>query len=144
MADHDGPPADFNDPADALPAAAKPVAPAPRVNPPNINSPKETPPADGPPGFNAFLEWMRNQGGEPEAGAPAQRGPLPKEKKKFQRRDADAKTDAPAGPTAEVPEPSAIEAASEASRRLPPTPRCHPVPAAVRPAQTPVCLCRSR
>ncbi len=106
MADSDGLSPDTNDPNYNLPPQAKPLAPAPRVNPPNINTAKEAPPAGGPPGFNDFLEWMRNQvgGSDPAAGSSSPRGPLPKEKKKFQRRDTDAKAETPA-----VPVPGAAE-----------------------------------
>ncbi len=115
MADTDGPSPDTNNPGYNLPPQAKPLAPAPRVNPPNINTAKDAPPAGGPPGFNDFLEWMRGQvGGDPAAGSSAPRGPLPKEKKKFQRRDTDAKVETPTAPVPvlagrSVTEPSAPE-----------------------------------
>lgn len=73
------------------------MAPAPRSNPPNAGAGKEKPPAAGPPGFNDFLEWMRTQstGGEPVAD---QRALIPKERKKFQRQDTEAKADRPPAP----------------------------------------------
>ena len=110
MADSEGPSSDANDSSPSLPPVAKPLAPAPRVNPPNINAAKEAPPtAGGPPGFTDFLEWMRNQV-TPDAapGTAAQRGLIPKEKKKFQRRDADTKSD----PTADA-SPAASESATK-------------------------------
>ena len=105
MADPDGPPSEKNDPRYFVPPALKPVAPAPRVNPPNINTPKAAPAAGGAPGFLDFLEWMRSQGGAESAPAPANaRTLIPKEKKKFQRRDAEGKTDAPVLPVPDAPE----------------------------------------
>ncbi len=97
-----------DDPRYVVPPAVKSVAPAPRVNPPNIHGPKDTAPAGGPPGFLDFLEWMRSQPGRESATVPAgARTLIPKEKKKFQRRDAEAKTDAPVSPLPVSPAPSA-------------------------------------
>ena len=111
MADSDGQPPEPQDPRYSVPQVAKPLAPAPRVNPPNINSAKEAPPAGAPPGFGDFLEWMRSQNaGETASAVPAQRGTLPKEKKKFQRADTEAKADSPAAPAPAAPEPSPKEA----------------------------------
>lgn len=116
MADSEGNPPDApdaNDPRHTSPAPLKPVAPAPRSNPPNINAGKEKPPAAGPPGFNDFLEWMRAQATGGEAAAD-QRTLIPKERKKFQRQDTEAKTErpvppptAPAAPAATTPPPAA-------------------------------------
>lgn len=130
MADSDGQPPNTQDPGYIVPPPAKPLAPAPRVNPPNINSPKEAPPAGGPPGFGDFLEWMRTQvaGGDAPV-SPTQRGPLPKERKKFQRVDADAK---PAGPAGTEP------AASELSVEDAPVSAAPPRRVADGPAETAV------
>ena len=106
MADSDSNPSDAPDPRHTESPPVKPVAPVPRINPPNINAGKEKSPAAGPPGFIDFLEWMRSQMASGEA-ATDQRTPPPKERKKFQRQDAEAKTERPAPPLAAPAEPSA-------------------------------------
>ena len=134
MADSEGPSSDTTDPGQNVPPVARPVAPAPRVNPPNINASKEAPPAGGPPGFNDFLEWMRSQvGGETAPGPTGQRGLIPKEKKKFQRRDLEAKDDAPPTPPP-APEPAAKQ--TPAQEANPPSVAA-PIPTAAPDATTP-------
>lgn len=93
MADTEENPTDPSESRNQQPSQAKPVAPAPRVNPPNVNAAKDAPAAGGPPGFGDFLEWIRSQGGGESASTEAQRSLIPKEKKKFQRRDTDSKAD---------------------------------------------------
>ncbi len=124
MADSDGPPPDANDSGPVLPPVARPVAPAPRVNPPNVNTPKDATPPGAPPGFTDFMEWMRVQfAGGTAPGQTAPREILPKEKKKFQRRETEVKGDAPAAPAVTPPTPESKPApAPEAKPLSPPAP----------------------